>query len=57
MNNPCLIGTIDLLDVTCFVVWSLCLYGIAYYFGYDKKCREIKAKEAVDSMATNRPHQ
>lgn len=40
----------SLYDVVLFLMWTLAAWGAGYYFGYDRKCREIRAKKIVDSL-------
>ena len=42
--------TLTLFQIFMFTAWTLAAFGFGYYFGYDRKCREIKAKEVVDNL-------
>ena len=39
-----------LYGIIGFIAWTLSIFGFGYYFGHDRKCREIKAEEVADSL-------
>ena len=39
-----------LYGIIGFIAWTLCVFGSGYYFGMDRRDREAKAKEVVDSL-------
>lgn len=43
-------NAITLYEVLIFTAWSLSIFGLGYYCGMDRRDREAKAKEIVDSL-------
>lgn len=40
----------SLYDIVLFLMWTLAWWGMGYYAGYNKKCREISAEKVIDSL-------
>jgi hypothetical protein len=43
-------NAITLYEALIFTAWTLSIFGAGYYFGMDRRDREAKAKEVIDSL-------
>ena len=41
---------LTLFEIIIFTARTLSAFGASYYFGMDRRDREVKAKEAVDNL-------